>query len=184
MSRKKIQKYTETLSDWQEWVIIEKQQRRDDMTKGREYQRTYNLSADAYKILEDAKNAGMTKNDFVSKCVEDYGPVLLQKLAMPSLELLKDRLDYLEAAIAPLTYAWILGKLEKKERKAEGSIKAHQDIIRISGAKNWLNLEKIRELAQKDSRTQKTPDHVWQTLIRRRERFFNEDVAEDDGLDG
>lgn len=155
------------------------------MTKKHEFQRTYRLSAEAYAILDNAKDTGMTKNDFVSKCVEDYGPVLLQKLKMPSLELLKDRLDYLEAAIGPLTFQWILEKLEKMEqRNSAGTIKAHKDVLRESEANDWLNdLEKVRELAQNDNRTKKTPDHVWQTLIRRRRKFLNEDVDEDDSLD-
>lgn len=152
----------------------------------REFQRTYNLSPEAYSILEDAKDTGLTKNDFVSKCIEDYGPVLLQKLAMPSMESLKARLDYLEAAIGPLTYRWILGVLEKNERRREGTIKAHQDILRESEATDWINdVEKILDMAQRDDRTKKTPAHVWSTLIRRRRKFFNEGEDEDvDVVDG
>ena len=156
----------------------------------RELQRSYILSHAAHTILENARDSGMTKNDFVSKCIEDYGPILIRKLQMPSLEDIKAKLEYLEAAIGPLTYQWIMTHLENREKKTKGTIKAHQDVLRGAEATDWLrDLEKVMELAQNDKRTKKTPSHVWCTLIRRRSKFLNEgddeeiDVVEGGSLD-
>jgi hypothetical protein len=121
--------------------------------------------------------SGITIQSFTNRCLEEYGPSLLQHLSdgkggAPSLS---ECLEYLEKVTTDLAYAELIRKLRKK-----GQISAHQELLKSKMPKSWHLTKKLVEEATKRPETRKTSTTEWQTLIRKEKDFLKINTDEDE----
>lgn len=140
----------------------------------RKSERNYRLSEEALGLVEKVKERRGNLSDFVSRCIAEYGPLILEGAEDSSGEKapLPVRLDYLERNVVAWAYDELIG--EDSEWDA-ATIKAHQEILKATNKKQWHNAKSIKEIlaaAENDPKTEETEPYVWQTLLRCRKDFL------------
>lgn len=143
----------------------------------RKTEKNFKLSDNAFALVEIVKKNRGNMSDFVSRCIEDYGPVILGSTDVPSKKdvSLIDRLQYLEETVTSLAYDTLVDDWEWEK------IRKHQQILKETKRKSWNDKKKIKALikaARDDAETSDTKKHQWQTLLLRRKSFL--DLNEED----
>ena len=140
-------------------------------TEGRDNERSYRLSEEALEVLAVAKSKHRL-SEFVSQCIVAHGKIILGEDAPTTEGTIEDRLNYLEEAVV----AWAYNELvDEDEGWDAATIKAHQDVLKSTGKKQWNNTSSIKKIlaaARKKPKTADTGQHEWQTLLRCREDFM------------
>lgn len=133
--------------------------------------KNFNLSDKAFSLVEKVEESGGNVSAFVSKCIVNYGPLLLGDAGKSFGEKapLAARLDYLEKAVIALAYEEITEDWDSPTKKA------HQAVIRAVAKKTWYSSKTIKEIltaAKDDPKTAGTEPYQWQTLLRHRQEFL------------
>lgn len=137
----------------------------------RENERNFRLSDEAAGLVDKVKENRGNMSDFVSKCIVNYGPMLLEDVETSTDKSppLAARLKYLEEAVV----AWAYDEL--MEDWDAPTLKAHQDILKSTNKKTWHNAASIKKIvaaATENPKTEGTEPHQWQTLLRCRKDFL------------
>lgn len=137
----------------------------------RENERNFRLSDEAANLLDKVKENRGNMSDFVSKCIVNYGPMILEgaESSADKIPPLSARLKYLEEIVVPWAYD------ELMEDWDASTLKAHQDILKSTDKKVWHNaasIKKIVAVAAENPKTEDTEPCQWQTLLRRRREFL------------
>lgn len=138
-------------------------------TKGK-LARNFTQTPKANQIVEEAKARGENLSTFISQCIEDYGPLLLDgKEGKGKGAPFAARFKFIEETVV----AWAYDELV--EDWDAPVLKAHQEILKSTGKKSWYNaksLKAIMDAAEKNSKTKNTEARQWQALLQRREDFL------------
>ena len=135
-------------------------------------ERNFTLSDEALELVERAKQDGQKISKFVSDCIVNFGPSMLDgKNTSPAKgPTIDDRLRHLEELIIEWEYDNLIETLEKNK-----SIKEHQKILESTKLKNWYNktsIKKILAAAKENPKTKDTSSTQWKTILRHRKNFL------------
>lgn len=142
-----------------------------ESTKPKKNQKTVDITGESLKLLVQAKETNlMSYKDFVSSCILAHGPILLGKASTTKDDgELEARLKYLETITIGLAYTPLVNKLRK-----EGTLEAHQELLREVSPQNWRKLNALRPRAKENDETRHTTLIEWQTLVRKLDDFLEE----------
>jgi hypothetical protein len=126
-------------------------------------------------LVEKAKTEfSINRVAFINRCIEEYGPILLQQTGGDSGEATPlQRISYLEAVTIELAYTQLLEKLEEEEVVAE-----HQELLESVNPQTWLHTKKLMAAAKTSPATEATKKEEWQTLMRKKEDFLEHEIDE------
>lgn len=138
--------------------------------------RSYRFSPEAKAILDKIGGRGSRGvSDFVSQCVVEYGPVLMEirktQKGSDGLVNLAERLDFIEKYLLDVIYEWATDELGKK------NLPVHKEIIKDFESELWadpVTIKKIRKQAAEKGLKKKTSAFLWKILLRNKNRFLED----------
>lgn len=136
---------------------------------------SFKISPKAKELVDQAlkikSQTERTKEEFVSECIEAYGPNLLTEDAPSEMPTFGARLDFLESILLPMAYDKLVEKLRSKK-----AIDAHQAVLKKVGPLQWWsNLTELKDVAGRKKKTTRTNKLQWMTLIRNYDEFLEEE---------
>ena len=124
--------------------------------------RQYRFPQDVIDMLDKAKKTGFMLDDFVGRCILEYGDLIITQSApeKPAVTL-KGLHSYLLEAVDDLLVEKLTNTFTERQ------MKAHKALLKKVAPKNWAKFpKKLREAAKNNELTADTKKHEWQALIR------------------
>ena len=137
-------------------------------SQDRSNERSFTYSKKALELIDKAKaQSGIKLGTFVSQCIEEYGPIILNSNDVPRL---KSKLIFLDILLDE-KYDALLKRLKKG-----GAIEAHQQLIEElpkGGVRD--KIAELMKAATKKPKAKKTTYAEWALLIRKKKTFLDEE---------